>query len=102
MQRDAIEFAKWISNLGTRRGQPRVERHALHPRSRNIDAVALLDISKVESVDASALIRHHRRLRVPQQRPGCCAEERMRLDIRRASPRSQPSVFVLDQQFPNQ
>jgi hypothetical protein len=44
-------------------------------------------------------VRHDRRLHVPDQRPLRRAEEGVRLDVGRAGPRAEASVFVLDEEF---
>ena len=66
MQRDRVKVLKGISNLPSWRRKTRVKRYALHltcadcetfvRRTAHVDAVALSYVSKVDGVDAAALI----------------------------------------------
>ena len=111
VERDAVEFLERICQLAAWRGEPAVEWHTLHATRRHgetlvrraqIHAVALLDITEIDRVDAPSLRRDDGRLRMPQQRPLCRAEEGVRLDVGCARPRPEPPELGFDQKLPDE
>ncbi len=85
VQSDAIEFLEWIDELAGGSGKATVERNAFWKpntaRTTNVDALALLDVSKIDSVDATSLVWDHRGLHVADQSPLCRPEEGVAFDI---------------------
>lgn len=89
MQGDTVELFEWIEYLASRCGEPRIKGHTLHfaradtetlvdsstALRAQIDAVALLDVTKVDRVDAAALIRDDWWLGMAQECPRRCPEE---------------------------
>lgn len=91
MQRNTIELLKRIRNLTPRRRQATIQRHALHLARRDcetlvlalskIHTVALLHVSKVDCVNATALVGDDGRLGVAEQSPRGGAEEGVCFDV---------------------
>ena len=106
MQRNGVEGVEGIDeDLAGRGREARVERHAAgqgHLAAADVDALALLDVAEVDRVDAAPLVRDHRRLHVPDQRPLRRAEEGVALDVGRACASSEAAVLVLDEEFADQ
>ena len=85
VQRHAVEFLEWISNLVSGRGEAGIQRYTLQlarAAVADIDTVRLFHVTEVQSVDTAALIGDDWRLRVAEQSPRGAAEERVALDVR--------------------
>lgn len=102
VQRDAVEVDKWIPNLDAGRVQATVKGHALEPGAADVDALALLDVAEVDRVDPAAGMGHNGRLHVANESPLSGAEKGMGLDVRGSGSGPQPSILILDQEFPDQ
>lgn len=98
-QGNAVEFQKWIIDLTHRCRELRVQRHTPDLGRADVDAVALAHITEIKRVDTTALVGDHRRLHMPQESPGCRAEEGVGLDVRSASTRAEATQLVFYEQF---
>ena len=122
MQRHTIELLKRIRQLPARRRQPRIQGHppqlpvqrplarpdperarrarpSSSPFAVPVDTAALLDVAEIDRVDGAALVGHHGRFHVAQERPLGVAEERVGFDVRGAGAGADAAEFVFDEQF---
>ncbi len=98
VQGHAVKLEEWIGHLVSGCGEATVQGHSRHlSRSTNVDTFALLDVSEVDGVDASASMRDNGRLHMANEGPLCGAEERVYLDIGSSGSSAESSILVLDQ-----
>jgi hypothetical protein len=85
MQRDTVELFEWINKLSARCREITVKRNAFQyadaTSTANINALALLDISEIDRVNAAALVWDHRWLHVTDESPLSSTEKGVALDV---------------------
>lgn len=110
VQSHAVELFEWICNLSTRRGESRIQWHALHLArahaetlvraiAANIDTVRFFDVAEIESVNAATLVGNDRRLRVAKKSPGGAAKEWVILHVRGSGARAETAQFIFDKKL---
>lgn len=105
VERDAVELEEGVCGFVARGCQPAVQGNArgIHrPGAANVHAFALLDVPKVDGINATALVGDDGWFHVADQGPLRGAEEGVGLDVGGTSSGTQPSVLVLDQEFPDE